>query len=128
MDITPWRIFRDFSEIFLRTFPLRPNYCPGYEAKLTVAVRMSKRDVPSLMLARTSGNNLRANMSGKSDTGDKKRRTVTTIETHEVWIVRKVVPGVADEAQTVPLEIPQTAASPLSENNYGEETKQEDKS
>ena len=52
-------------------------------------------------------------MSGKSDIGDKKRRTVTTIETHEVWIVRRIVPGVADEAQTlVPLEIPQTAASP----------------
>ena len=90
---------------------------------------MSKRDVPSLMLARTSGNNLRANMSGKSDIGDKKRRTVTTIETHEVWIVRKVVPGVADEAETlVPLEIPEPAASPLSENNPSEETKQEDKS
>jgi hypothetical protein len=129
VDITPWRIFRDFYEIFLRTFPLRRNYCPGYEAKLTVAVRMSKRDVPSLMLARTSGNNLRANMSGKSDTGDEKRRTVTTIETHEVWIVRRILPGVADEAQTLgPLEIPQTAASPLSENNHSEETKQEDKS
>ena len=68
-------------------------------------------------------------MSGKSDIGDKTRRTVTTIETHEVWIVRKVVPGVADEAETlVPLEIPQTEASPLSENNQGEETKQENKS
>ena len=68
-------------------------------------------------------------MSGKSDIGDKKRRTVTTIETHEVWIVRRIVPGVADEAQTpVPLEIPQMAASPLSENNHSEETKPEDKS
>lgn len=54
---------------------------------------------------------------------DKKRRTVTTIETHEVWIVRKVVPGVADEAETlVPLEIPQTAASPLSEVNDSSQT------
>jgi hypothetical protein len=62
-------------------------------------------------------------MSGKSDISDKKRRTVTTIETHEVWIVRKIVPGVADEAQTlVPLEIPQSAASPLSENNESSET------
>ena len=79
---------------------------------------MSQRDVPSLMLARTSGNNLRANMSGKSDIGDKKRRTVTTIETHEVWIVRRIVPGAADEAETlVPLEIPQPAISPLSEVN-----------
>ena len=127
MDITPWRIFRDFSEIFLRTFPPRRNYCLGYEAKLTVAVRMSKRDVPSLMLARTSGNNLRANMSGKSDLGDQKRRTVTTIETHEVWIVRRIVPGIADEAPLVPVEISQTAASPLSENNPSEETSEETK-
>ena len=68
-------------------------------------------------------------MSGKSDISNKKRRTVTTIETHEVWIVRKVVPGVADVAETlVPLEIPQTAASPFSEINHGEETKQEDQS
>ena len=67
-------------------------------------------------------------MSEESDIGDKRRRTVTTIETHEVWIVRRIVPGVADEAQTlVPLEIPQSAASPLSENNHSEETKQEDK-
>ena len=94
---------------------------------MTVAVRMSRRDVPSLMLARTSGNNLRANMNGKSDIGDKQRRTVTTIETQEVWIVRRIVPGVADEAQT-PLEIPKTPASPLSENNHSEETNQEDKS
>jgi hypothetical protein len=39
------------------------------------------------------------------------------------------VPGIADETQTlIPVEIPQTAASPLSENNHSEETKQEDKS
>ena len=81
------------------------------------------------MLARTRGNKLRANMSGKGDIGDKKRRTVTTIETHEVWIVRRIVPGVADEAQTlVPLEIPETAASPSSEINHRGETKQKDKS
>ena len=67
-------------------------------------------------------------MSGKSDIGDKKRRTVTTIEAHEVWIVRRIVPGVADEAQTlVPVEISQTAASPLSENNPSEETSEETK-
>ena len=60
---------------------------------------------------------------------DKKRTTVTTIETHEVWIVRRIVPGVADEAEMlVPVEIPQTAESPLSEINHGEETKPEDKS
>jgi|GEM_PF-2300087 hypothetical protein len=55
-------------------------------------------------------------MSEKNDISDKRRRTVTTIETHEVWIVRKVVPTVTDESETlVPLELPQTAASPLSE-------------
>ncbi|MGH9880871.1 MAG: hypothetical protein ACRD6N_05495 [Pyrinomonadaceae bacterium] len=63
-------------------------------------------------------------MSGESD---KKRRTVTTIETHEVWIVKKVVPGVADEAETlVPLEIPQTAASPLSEINDSSQTTEDE--
>jgi hypothetical protein len=55
---------------------------------------------------------------------DKKRTTVTTIETHEVWVVRKVVPSVADEAERlVPPEIPQTAAvSPLSEVNDSSQT------
>ena len=59
---------------------------------------------------------------------DKKGRTVTTIETHEVWIVRKVVPGVADEAETpVPLELPQTAAlSPLSEVNDSSQTTEDE--
>jgi len=54
----------------------------------------------------------------------KKRLTVTTIETHELWIVRKVVPDVADDVETqAPLEIPQTtAASPLNEVNDGSET------
>ena len=62
-------------------------------------------------------------MSGKSDISDKKRRTVTTIETHEVWIFRKIVPGVADETQTpVPLEIPQPPISPLSEVNESSQT------
>lgn len=55
-----------------------------------------------------SGNNSDDHSSGESDPG-KNRRTVTTIETHELWIVRKVVPGIADGAETlVPLEIPQT--------------------
>ena len=61
---------------------------------------------------------------------DKKRRTVTTIETQEVWIVRKVVSGVADQAEAlIPLEIPQSAAvSSLNGLNESEETKQEDES
>jgi hypothetical protein len=62
-------------------------------------------------------------MSGESDMSDKKRTTVTTIETHEVWIVRKVVPDVADEAETlVPLEIPRTAASSLNQVNDSSQT------
>jgi hypothetical protein len=76
------------------------------------------------MLARASGNNSDTNMSEESDKSGKRRRTVTTIETHEVWIVRKVVPGVADEAEPlVPPEIPQTAAVlPLSEVNDSSQT------
>jgi hypothetical protein len=63
-------------------------------------------------------------MSGKNDISEKKRRTVTTIETHEVWIVRKVVPGLADEAEThPPPEIPQAATvSPLNEVNDSSQT------
>jgi hypothetical protein len=55
---------------------------------------------------------------------DKKRRTVTTSETHEVWIVRRVAPPVADEAEaTVPLEIEQTTAvSPLTGTDDGSQT------
>jgi hypothetical protein len=54
----------------------------------------------------------------------KKRQTVTTIETHELWIVRKVVPGAAHDVETqAPLEIPQTTAvSPLNEVNDDSET------
>lgn len=49
---------------------------------------------------------------------------MTTIETHEVWIVRKVVPGVVDEAEKLePLEIPLAAAvSPLNEVNNSSQT------
>ena len=80
------------------------------------------------MLARASGNNSDTNMSGESDISEKKRRTVTTIETHEVWIVRKVVPGVADEAEMhPPIEIPQTAAvSPLSEVDDSSHTNEDE--
>jgi hypothetical protein len=48
---------------------------------------------------------------------DKKRTTVTTIETHEVWVLRKAVPGVVDEAEMhPPIEISQSVAvSNLSE-------------
>ena len=58
---------------------------------------------------------------------DKKRTTVTTIETHEVWVVRKVVPGVADEAAHPPIEIPRTeAVSHLSEIDDSSETHEDE--
>lgn len=46
---------------------------------------------------------------------DKKRTTVTTIETHEVWIIRRVVPEPAEEAvtiTTVETAQPDTSISP----------------
>jgi hypothetical protein len=53
-----------------------------------------------------------------NDMSDKKRRTVT-IETHEVWIIRKAVPAPSDEAVTLtPQEIcPQPTIPPLAEDN-----------
>lgn len=47
-----------------------------------------------------------------------------TIETHEVWIVRKVVPGDADEAEMhPPIEIAQAVAvSPLSDVDHSSQT------
>ena len=59
---------------------------------------------------------------------DKKRRTVTTIETHEVWIVRNVAPEVADEAEQNPrIEIsPTVALSPLSEVDDSSQTKEDE--
>jgi hypothetical protein len=59
---------------------------------------------------------------------DKKRTTVTTIETHEVWIIRRAVPEAPDEAVALmPHEIrPQPAIPALAEDNStpneGEET------
>jgi hypothetical protein len=50
---------------------------------------------------------------------DKKRTTVTTIETREVWIIRRAVPEPSDEAVTLtPQEIcPQPAIQPPGESN-----------
>jgi hypothetical protein len=51
---------------------------------------------------------------------DKKRTTVTTIETHEVWIIRSVAPEAADEAAMIaltPQEIAEPAIPPLADNN-----------
>lgn len=49
---------------------------------------------------------------------EKKRTTVTTIETREVWVIRRAVPELAEEAVTItPVEPDQPAAavSPSSE-------------
>lgn len=50
---------------------------------------------------------------------DKKRTTVTTIETREVWIIRRAVPEPSDEAVTLtPQEIyRKRAIPPLADNN-----------
>ena len=56
---------------------------------------------------------------------DKKKRTVTTIETHEVWIIRRVVPELPDEGVTITtLETAQPDAVVLSstEPTNGSET------
>lgn len=53
-----------------------------------------------------------------------KRTTVTTIETHEVWIIRRVAPG-SDEAITItPFETeqPDVAVSPATELTNDSET------
>jgi hypothetical protein len=51
---------------------------------------------------------------------EKKRTTVTTIETHEVWVVRTAVPEPADEAgMLMPTELtPAPAVSSSSELNH----------
>ena len=61
---------------------------------------------------------------------DKKRRTVTTIETHEIWIIRRLQPEPPDEAGALtPDEIAQAATvSPLSEDNNSSETNGEQES
>ena len=59
---------------------------------------------------------------------EKKRTTVTTIETHEVWIIRRAGPELAVEALTITtLETPQpdAAISPSSEVNNSSETSKE---
>jgi hypothetical protein len=56
---------------------------------------------------------------------EKKRTTVTTIETHEVWIIRRPVPEVPDEEVTITtLEItqPDAAVSPSTEPTDSSET------
>lgn len=59
---------------------------------------------------------------------EKKRTTVTTIETHEVWIISKAAPEPADKAGTlIPAEVtPLPAVSTSSELNNDSETNQEE--
>lgn len=65
-------------------------------------------------------------MSGKRNMSDKKRTTATTIETHEVWIVRKVVPELSEVEGPTPGEMVQPApVSRLIEANSDSETSEE---
>lgn len=51
---------------------------------------------------------------------EKKRTTVTTIETYEVWIIRSVAPEAPDEAAMItltPQEMAEPAIPPLADNN-----------
>ena len=64
----------------------------------------------------------------RRDMSEKKRTTVTTIETREVWIIRRPVPEPADEAVTItPVDTsePAKAVSPLSELTTSPETNKE---
>ena len=59
---------------------------------------------------------------------EKKRTTVTTIETHEVWVVRTAVPEPADEAgMLMPTELtPVPAISSSSELSNLSKTNEEE--
>ena len=56
---------------------------------------------------------------------DKKRTTVTTIETHEVWIIRNVVPEVPAGLVTLMPPEGQTAISLLAEGNNTNQEEEE---
>ena len=59
---------------------------------------------------------------------DKKRRTVTTIETHEVWIIRKPEPELLESEILTPDETSgPTPVSQLCETSNGLETGESDK-
>jgi hypothetical protein len=56
---------------------------------------------------------------------EKKRTTVTTIETHEVWIIRKPEPALSEVGVVTPNETEGLeSVSPLTEANNGLETRQ----
>jgi len=58
---------------------------------------------------------------------DKKRTTVTTIETHEVWIIRKAVPELSEVGVITPETISELAkGSPLIEAHTDSEVCKED--
>jgi hypothetical protein len=57
---------------------------------------------------------------------EKKRTTVTTIETHEVWIIRRPVPELPDERVTITtLETADAAVLTSTEPTNGLETTKE---
>ena len=57
-----------------------------------------------------------------TDKSERKRTTVTTVETHEVWIIRRVVVGsTGDEVTRTPLP-PRLPNTPLSETEQEQES------
>jgi hypothetical protein len=57
-------------------------------------------------------------MNEERDMIDKKRTTVTTIETHEVWIVRRGTPEIHDDSVTpMPETEPQPAIPTMAKDN-----------
>lgn len=55
-------------------------------------------------------------MSSERNMSDKKRTTVTTIETHEIWIIRRAVPELAQVEATDAI----TVTTPVSPSDDGD--------
>ena len=74
-----------------------------------------------------SGNDHDASLNDERNISDKKRTTVTTIETHEVWIIRTAVPeGREVEVLLTPDEIAQpVTVSALREPSNGSDADDE---
>lgn len=109
-------MFRDSLETFLRTFLLSLQYRrpPWLEVDVPREGRSElAHSNPSLCTWQSR--------LEPSDMSDKKRTTVKTIETHEVWIIRKAVPERPDKDRAAMLSLldkAQThAVSTLDEGN-----------
>lgn len=79
----------------LRTFPLRLNYRLPPWREFDFRRKKGRASSLILALAYAGGNHYKNAMS------EKKRTTVTIIETREVWIIQKVVPDPAEEAVVI---------------------------